>query len=290
MFLLKKLLTPFLLPPGFFSALAFCLAALSLGRGREQTRRLGLFGKGTGQAQPFWPKSPGSGFSFVLHGVSYAAKRAGQAALWAGLALLIWISSTKPAGDLVLRRLEYAYLPPAELKADAIVLLSGGIQEGAPEPFGMLELTGVTLERTIAAARIFRKYQLPVIVTGGELFAGRSEAGAMKEYLVSLGVPREKIIAEERARDTWENALFSKKICDEKGYKKVAIVTSAYHMRRAVLSFEKAGFRDAVPYPAAYKTSRAPKYYYPDYLPGYGENLRAALHEYLGLIFYRLSN
>jgi len=274
MFLLKKLLTPFLLPPGIFSALAFCLAVLSLRKDRERTLRSGPLGKSAGQARHFGP----------------FGKSAGQAALWAGLALLIWASSIKPVGDIVLKRLEYAYLPPAELKADAIVLLSGGIQEGAPEPFGMLELTGVTLERTIAAARIYRKYRLPVIITGGELFAGRSEAGAMKEYLASLGVPLEKIFTEERARDTWENALFSKKICDEKGYNKVAIVTSAYHMRRAVLSFEKAGFKDAVPYPAAYKTSKTPVYYYPDFLPGYGENLRAALHEYLGLIFYRLSN
>ena len=260
MFLLKKLLTPFLLPPGIFSTFAFCLAALSLRKGRERAARSGP-----------------------------AGKNAGHAALWAGLALLIWALSIKPVGDLLLKRLEYSYLPPAELKADAIVLLSGGIQEGAPEPFGMLELTGVSLERTLAAARIYRKYKLPVIVTGGSLFAARSEAGAMKEYLVSLGVPREKIIAEERARDTWENALFSKKICDEKGYKRIAIVTSAYHMRRAVLSFEKAGFENAVPYPAAYKTSRTPVYYYPDFLPFYGEDLRAALHEYLGLIFYRLS-
>lgn len=242
MFLFKKLLTPFLLPPGLFSALAFCLAALRFRKDRK------------------------------------------QALTWAGFALLIWAASIKPVGELALARLEYAYLPPSELKADVIVLLSGGIQEGTPE------LSGVSLERAVAAAGLHRRYKLPVLVTGGKAFSSDSEAGAIKKYLMSLGVPRDKVLTEERARDTRENAVFSKKICDEKGYKKAAIVTSAYHMRRAVWSFKKAGFKEAVPYPAAYKTSRTPKYYYVDFLPGSGEDLREAMHEYLGLVFYRINH
>lgn len=244
MFVFKKLLTPFLLPPGLFSALAFCLAALRFRKDRKQSLA------------------------------------------WAGFAVLIWAASMDPVGDLALSRLEYAYLPPAELKADAVVLLSGGIREGTPEPFGVPELSKASLERVLAAVSVYRRYKLPVIVTGGTAFSSGSEAGAIKKYLISLGVPREKVLTEERARDTWENAVFSKKICDGKGYKKAAILTSASHMRRAVWSFEKAGFKDAVPYPTAYKTSKIPKCYYAGFLPGTGENLRAALHEYLGLIFY----
>ena len=247
MFIIKKLLTPFLLPPGVFSALAFCLAALRFRKDRK------------------------------------------QAMAWAGFALLIWAASIKPVGDLALARLEYAYLPPAELKADAVMLLSGGIREGTPEPFGILELSGASLERALAAASIYRRYKLPIVVSGGAVSSVRSEAGAIKKYLVSLGVPQEKVFAEERARDTWESAVFLKKFCDDSGYKKAAIVTSAYHMKRAVWSFEKAGFKDAVPYPAAYKTSNPTKYYFMDFLPGTGENLREAMHEYLGLFFYMIN-
>lgn len=247
MFLFKKLITPFLLPPGAAVTLAFCVAALRLKKNR------------------------------------------GQALAWTGFALLIWAVSISPVGNLALTRLEYAYLPPAALKADAVVLLSGGIREGTPEPFGVRELSGVSLERALSAARLCRKYGLPVIVTGGSPFSRVSEALVIKEYLVGLGVPRDNIFAEELSRDTRENALFSKKICDEKGYKKVAIVTSAYHMRRAIRNFEQAGFRDAVPYPAGYKTALSPKYYYVDFLPGTGENLRIAMHEYLGLVFSMIS-
>ena len=275
MFLIKKLLTPFLLPPGVFSALAFFLAAVRFKKDRKQ-------------AQPFWPRRSGSGFMSALRYVRDAAKRGGQAPAWASFALLIWAVSINPVGDAALGRLEYAYLPPAELKADALVLLSGGIKEGAPGLFGVPELTGDSLERATSVVRIYRRYKLPVIVTGGTVLSTGSEAGAIKKYLVNLGVPQEKIFVEENARDTWENAVFSKKICDGKGYKKAAIITSAYHMRRAVWSFKKAGFRDPVPYPTAYKTSKAGKYYYADFLPGSCENLRKALHEYLGLIFYAI--
>ena len=247
MFLFKKLLTPFLLPPGLFSVLAFCLAALRFRKDRKQSL------------------------------------------IWAGFALLIWAVSINSVGNIALSRLEYAYLPPAELKADAVVLLNGGIQEGVPELFGIPELPDASLKRTLAAAAIYQRYKLPVIVTGGTAFSSVSEAGVIKKYLISLGVPQEKVFIEERARDTRENAVFSKIICDEKGYKKVAIVTSAYHMKRAVWSFEKAGFKDAVPYPVAYKISKPPKYYYLDFLPGTGENLMTALHEYLGLVFYMIS-
>ena len=195
----------------------------------------------------------------------------------------------KPAGDLALSGLEYSYLPPADLKADAVVLLGGGILEGVPESFGVPELSSVSLERSIAAAGIYKRYKLPVIASGGAVRSSGPEAAAIKKRLVSLGVPQEKVLTEERARDTRENAIFSKKICEEKGYTKVVIVTSASHMRRAVWSFEKAGFKDAVPYPAAYKTSKSPAYYFLDFLPGSGENLRTALHEYLGLVYYAVT-
>ena len=111
----------------------------------------------------------------------------------------------------------------------------------------------------------------------------------IKEYLVSIGVPAKDIFTEERARDTWENAVFTKKLCDERGYKRPLIVTSAYHMRRAMWSFKKAGFEGAVPYPTAYKSSRRARFHYTDLLPRDFGPLSLALHEYLGLVFYAIN-
>ena len=246
MFVIKKILTPFLVPPGIFVVLALCLAARQFRKNRR------------------------------------------QAAAWAGFALLMWAAATAPLGNRVLAGLEYSYLPPAEVKADAVVVLSAGIEEGGAGSLGVPTLSAVSLERASEAARIYRRYKLPLVITGGTVFSTGPEAPVIKEYLVSLGVPAKDIFTEERARDTWENAVFSKKLCDEKGYKKPLIVTSAYHMRRAMWSFKEAGFEGAAPYPTAYKRLKRPRFQYVDLLPcGYGP-LGLALREYLGLIFYTI--
>jgi uncharacterized SAM-binding protein YcdF (DUF218 family) len=246
MFLLKKILTPFLLPPGVFVALAFCMAAARIKKNRK------------------------------------------QAMCWAGFAMLMWAAATRPAAYMALAGLEYAYLPPAEVRADAVVVLSGGIREGAPETFGGAALSGPSLERASEAARVYRRYKLPLVVTGGSAFSKEPEAAAIKKYLVSLGVPAGRILTEALARDTRENAVFSKKLCDEKGYKRIVLLTSAYHMRRSVWSFEHAGFKEIIPWPTAYNTSLKECRVWADYLPSSFEGLNKALHERLGLLFYRI--
>lgn len=203
-------------------------------------------------------------------------------------AVFMWLALARPVGDMAIARLEYAFLPPAGVKADVIVMLGGGVNEGAPGGVLGPSLNGASLERAAEVARLYRRCKLPIIISGGAVFSGPAESPLIKQYLVSLGGPADKITTEEQARDTFENAVFSKKLCDEKGYKKAVLVTSAYHMKRAVWSFEKAGFKDAVPYPTGYKSSRTPRYHYVDFLPDPGDNLRTALHEYLGLVFYKM--
>jgi uncharacterized SAM-binding protein YcdF (DUF218 family) len=243
MFIIKKILTPFLIPPGVFVSLALFLAAWQFRKNRK------------------------------------------QALAWAGFALLMWAAASGLLGNTVLAGLEYSYLPPAEVKADAVVVLSAGVEEGVGF-LGVPTLSSVSLERAMEAVRLYRRYKLPLIITGGAVFSSGPEAPAIKEYLVNLGVPAKDIFTEERARDTWENAVFSRKLCDEKGYKKPLIVTSAYHMRRAMWSFKKAGLGGAIPYPTAYKSSQRFRFRCADLLPRSYGPLSLAMHEYLGLIFY----
>lgn len=247
MFLLKKILVPFLLPPGIFVTAAL-LAAL-------------------------W---------------NIRAKRFRRVCCWLLAAAVVWAALTKPVGDKLLSGLEYAYTPPADVKADVIVVLCGGSVEGPAGAVGP-SLSGASLERAAEAARLHRRYKLPIVISGGAVFASPAESPVIKKYMASLGVPADKIFTEEKSRDTFENAAFSKKLCDEKGYKKAVLVTSAYHMRRSVWAFERAGFRDLVPYPAGYLSPGTAKYGFTDYLPGRDEDLRTAMHEYLGLVFYKWS-
>ena len=245
MFFIKKLITPFLLPPGIFVlASAFCGALVF-----KRTRR-------------------------------------GACACFAFSALM-WICSTAPFSDLVFYGLENAYAVPYDLKADAVVVLGGGVLQNFPAVSAGERLSSSSLARLSAAAAVYRKTRLPVLVSGGAVFARDSEAAAARLYLIESGVPPGAVFTEEKSRDTSENALFLKKICDEKGYKKILLLTSAYHMRRAVFLFKKAGFGQIVPLPVAREQRPGRKYYFKDYLPGSG-NPAKALNEWMGLVFYRL--
>lgn len=69
-----------------------------------------------------------------------------------------------------------------------------------------------------------------------------------------------KIILEDKSRDTFENALYTKEICIRSGFKNSMLITSASHMSRAVLSFKKVGM-DVMPFPANFKTGSNKKIY-----------------------------
>ncbi|MCX5786878.1 MAG: YdcF family protein [Elusimicrobia bacterium] len=245
MFFIKKLITPFLLPPGIFVVAVAVLGVAQF----KRTRR----------------------------------------AAWACFALagLMWLCSSAPFEDLCFAGLENAYTVPTDLKADAVVVLGGGIYDNSPAVSTGERLLPSSLARMSAAAEVYRKTHLPLLVSGGAPFSSGSEAAADKLYLVESGVPPGAVFTEESSRDTRENALFSKKICDEKGYKKILLLTSAYHMRRAVFLFKKAGFAQIVPLPVARQSRQGRKYHFNDYLPGSGKPAKA-LNEWFGLVFYRL--
>ncbi len=84
-----------------------------------------------------------------------------------------------------------------------------------------------------------------LLLTGGSgdlLQEQPGEAGLMKDFLMRLGVPETDIIMENDSRNTWENALFSKKMLDERHPgASCLLITSAWHMRRSIGCFEKAG-------------------------------------------------
>lgn len=205
------------------------------------------------------------------------------------LAAFAWIFTTHVFADFALGGLESRYPRPARPEGDAIVLLCAGSRDW-PEVFSAAEnLYPHTLERAAAAALLHRKTRLPIIVSGGSPFTANPEAEAVARWLEEAGVPSKSILAESAARDTIESAANVKKLCDEKGYKKILLLTFAYHMPRAVFLFEKAGFAELVPFPVARRAMPGARRDLTDYLPGSSLEARAALNERLGLLVYRLS-
>ncbi|MGA8399239.1 MAG: YdcF family protein [Stellaceae bacterium] len=200
---------------------------------------------------------------------------------------LLFLAALPVVATRMLRDVEVK--PPAQLDfsaAQAIVVLGGGVHRGdgdkAPDTLGPW-----TLERLDFAVHAYRQLNLKIAVSGG-LTSGThtAEATLMKAVLEGdFGVP--VTWAENRSRTTWENAVYTHQLMQAAGITTVVLVTNAWHMRRAVWSFERVGLH-AIPYPAPLTYDESDRV--EEYLP----SMRAleasyhALHEAIGLAYYQL--
>jgi uncharacterized SAM-binding protein YcdF (DUF218 family) len=91
----------------------------------------------------------------------------------------------------------------------------------------------------LAVAQFFP--QSPVIVTGGNPQNGRTEAGQMRNMLLLLGFPANRIITEDKANSTVQNARFSVPLAKDAGTSGIILVTSTTHQDRADGNFADAG-------------------------------------------------
>lgn len=247
-FILKKLITPFLVPPGIFVLLLVL-----------------------------------SGFVF------WRRKKRRAARLHIILGILLWLVTIVPVSDFMLRGLESGFKIPENPKGDVLILLGGGVYEEAADLTGIGSPSNEMLARIITAVRLQKLLDIPVIVSGGKVFEDRqAEAPIVKRILVDLGVRDNMVILEDRSRDTIENARYSSDIFKKAGYKKPILVTSAFHMKRSVMSFKKVGL-EVLPVPAGFKTWENKRYIWEDYLPHGLDNIATAIKEYLGILFYKIA-
>ncbi len=232
---------------------------------------------------------PGTVVTALVLIALYLRKRSRSGAVMcAALALVCWAGATRVVSKAVLRPLEQAYSVPAKPEGDVIVLLCGGAGDVPIEITAAAALYPATMQRTYAVARLQKKTGLPVIISGGAPFSETPESVAAARYLAELGVPTDKIITEEASRDTFENAAYTLKICKEKGYKRIILVTSGYHMPRSVYLFKKAGFESVQAYPYGHLAPASRRRHLRDYLPGDSSDLSRAFNEYFGLLTYML--
>lgn len=127
--------------------------------------------------------------------------------------------------------------------AQAIILLGGGLRD-SKELSGKLAVSQIALERVRYAAFLQKETGLPLLITGATA-NGTPEAEVMaKELAYFFNVPTHWI--EPKARTTKENAFLSKQMLEKEQINKVVLVTNQWHMMRAKLLFEQAGF-DVLP-------------------------------------------
>ncbi len=167
--------------------------------------------------------------------------RTGRALALGGVVALLLLSMPV-VGALLLRGLDAstAFDPSRATGARAIVILGGGVRHSAVE-FGGDTLGRLTLERIRYGARVAKTTGLPVLVTGGSRFGeGATEASLMRAALEQeFGVPVRW--AEDRSRNTHENAQLSAAILKAEGIDRVVLVAHGFDMPRAIAEFADAG-------------------------------------------------
>src|SRR5258705_7314203 len=168
--------------------------------------------------------------------------------------VLLAICGFSPLGRLMLYPLESRFPPwdAARGAPDGIIVLGGSIDVDLSAAHGVAVTNGGADRLTAAAALANRYPNTRIIYSGGsaKLISGDArEAYYATALLESLGVSRSRLTMEPRARNTQENAEFSKALAAPKSGERWLLVTSAYHIPRSAGLFRKAGF-DTAAYPA----------------------------------------
>ena len=206
--------------------------------------------------------------------------------------VLLAICGFSPLGNWLLYPLESRFPPwdPAQGAPDGIIVLGGSIDADISAAHGVAVVRNAA-DRILAAAALAHRYpNARVIFSGGSanlISNDAREADYAGALLESLGVPKARLMMERRSRNTRENAEFSKAMAAPKGGERWLLVTSAYHMPRAIGLFRKAGFV-VEPYPVDWRVSGHDNLFNVDAHDGL---LRTdiALREWLGLLAYRVS-
>jgi uncharacterized SAM-binding protein YcdF (DUF218 family) len=227
---------------------------------------------------------------FLLKGKSKPALRLCVFSL-----LILLVPSLHVISDPFLGHLEQYYptLPIQDYpRADAIVVLDGSTGLLLPPRREAEETEGSRLWPT---ARLFHSGKAKfIVVTGGLPYRTqhgtlRADAEDMIDVLVAYRVPRKAIISESASRNTQENAQFTAKILAERHLKKILLVTSAFHIRRATALFRKTGL-EVIPVPVAHQVVARHHSIY-DWLPRAEALARStmALKEYVGYFVVKVS-
>ena len=227
-----------------------------------------------------------------------------------GLPLSItgWLVITVPAMPVVsnalLRQLEdqaAALTPKTIPQADAVVVLGGGIRPAPPYGLGIeMKEAG---DRLLCGWRLWKNGKAPVLITSGAAVSIDANNKTLPEAELSqrlaneLGVPQSAILTNSAARTTGEEAQLINQLAAEKSWTNLILVTSAFHMPRALASFQRQSDLEIIPVACDYRLDPQSKdqslswrELLIDLIPSSGalNQTTQVLKEHLGLLVYKL--
>lgn len=164
----------------------------------------------------------------------------------AAIAVLLFVFGCTPVPGLLLASLERPYivknLDDLPL-CDAVVALGGGVQPSRHEAFGLdVKASG---DRIVMAVELVRRGKAPNLVLGGatQRVDGMEyrEADLTADWLAAWQVTGARVFNLDSCENTHDEALRTAALMKEHGWKRILLVTSAFHMRRAEAVFRTAG-------------------------------------------------
>lgn len=221
------------------------------------------------------------------------APRLSRLLAWGGFLLLVG-GGLSPLGNILILPLEQRFAavpaPQPGSRVDGIILLGGFEDAHVSTGRGGLGLNEAA-ERVTEGLRLALSHpEAKVVFTGGAggLFTTAEASGPVGAFLAEAGVDPARLVLENRSRNTYENAVFTRDMVQPQPGQRWYLVTSAYHMPRAVGIFRKAGF-DVIAYPVDYRT-RGPDDVTRTFarIPQGLMRLDVAANEWIGLVAYRV--
>lgn len=212
----------------------------------------------------------------------------------AGLSLALFgIVAFSPLGLLMMATLEDRFpVPPLPKNVAGIVVLGGALDTRVARFRGGYELNEAADRMTVGVDLSRRYPNAKLVFTGGVAAVfedDASESASAAAFFKDMGVRDGQVMFEGRARNTVENAVFTKALVEPKPGEIWLLVTSAYHMPRSVGCFRQAGF-EVLPYPVDHRTPSGEANWRPSSDTTRNvEKVHYAIREYLGLAAYRAS-
>jgi uncharacterized SAM-binding protein YcdF (DUF218 family) len=226
----------------------------------------------------------------LLRSARSATRKAGMALCATAISVAVTLTLL-PLGTWALTPLEnrFPFAPPAQV--DGLVIIGGDEQPTITEARGQPTALD-SMRRYVRFSTLAKQYpHAKLVFAGGSGLlnptAHMKDSEVAEQALASIGTPTEKMIFERESKNTVENAIFAAQLVKPQPSENWLLVTSAFHMPRAMGCFRKAGWN----------VYAAPTGYYTDGAYGYTLSLRfdeqlrhlaLAVHEYIGLVSYWL--